>query len=179
MEIRRFLELCLQAVSESIYLSHCKCVVYWKLTGQEHRTAADLIQAPQRLVYVSQKCTELPPEHLTATNPRIAPNPNITCSPCACSSRWRCHSQKELLTPRSAHHRSSSLLLFLCRGCCSGSGFSLARQIYAQGPHGIELGHQRLRHQRGPASGQCLHGILFPSLAPASLVFNSSGWSAS
>lgn len=68
-----------------------------------------------------------------------------------------------------AAHR---LFLVLRRGGRSGSCSGPARQVYDQGPHGIELGHQRLHHQRGPARRQRSHGILIPSLVPASLILN-------
>jgi hypothetical protein len=92
-----------------ISISHLKCLIYRKLTKRQHRTAADSAKA----CYVSQKCSELPPGRLTAANPRITPNPSLTCSPCACSSRRRRHLRKELpfldLAAIAAHRCSSFL----------------------------------------------------------------------
>ena len=130
--------------------------------------AADSLQASQRLVYVSQKCSKLPPQHFHSANPRITSNSSITGPPYACSCGRRSGSKKELPASRSGRHCCPSLLLILRRGSRSGSCSGPARPVHAKRPHGTELGHQRLHHQRGSARRQRSHGILLPPLAPAS-----------
>jgi hypothetical protein len=149
-------------------------VVYSKFTGQKQPAAAHWIQASQRLVYVSQKCSELPPERLTPANLRVTPTPSTTCSPCTCSSRRRGHPNKELPSARSGRDLRPSLLLVLRRGGSPGSRSGPPRQVHAQRPHGIQLGRQRLHHQRGSARCQRSYRVLIPSLAPASLILRIS-----
>ncbi len=56
-------------------------------------------------------------------------------------------------------------------GSCAG----VARQVDAQGPHGMELGRQRLHHQRGPARRQRPHGFSHP-VAGSSVIGTSTSY---
>jgi hypothetical protein len=134
---------------------------------------ANWLQASQRFVYVSQKCTELHPERVTPADPGTNPHPNISHSARACSFRQQSR-PKEGAFParRSDLDCCPSLFLVLCRGGGPCFGPGTPRPVHAQRSNGIELGRQRLHHQPHPTCRQCHHRILFPPLAPESPVID-------
>ena len=76
------------------------------------------MQAPQRLVYVSQKCTKLLREHLTAANSSFSPAHQ---SNHAGSTRRRSSAPGNPPPPRPDRHRRTPLFFVLCRGGRSSS----------------------------------------------------------
>ena len=144
-------------------------MVYRKFTRLNSYPQSDLTQAPQRLVYVSQKCFECS-KYLTPSPTRFHPDLKQPSPSRPCTLRRRKHPAKAPLTPdRPDRHLRASLFWVFRRGSGSGPRPGPARQVHAQGPHGARLGHQRLRHQSHAVGSQHRDGVLRSPLAPVSL----------